>query len=389
MSRRLLALLLAAVLATGGAWALLRDEIGRLVAVNTLFDPDRVVHNFSNMDALFHSVPMASAVHEPSPLPRAPEPAAMPEGFAAWVATRNVTSVVVLKHGEVAYEEYYLGTGPDDLRVGWSLGKSFLGTLFGISLLNGEIASLDDPVTTYAPDLVGSAYDGASIRNLLNMASGVAFTEDHGDFWSDINKMGRVIALGGSLDRFAAGIDTRWNAPGEVFRYVSMDTHVLGMVLRGATGERIPALMNDRIFTPLKLERDPYYLADSAGNAFVLGGLTLTTRDYARFAQMVLDGGRAAGTQVVPEAWIDEMTAPSAPDRPNGGRNDGFGYQWWIPADPRPGEVVARGLYGQLIWLDRSADVVIAVTAADHDHRAKGVRRTNREMLRAIVEDVR
>ncbi len=389
MSRRLVVLLLAAALAIGGAGFVLRDEARRLVALNTLFDPDRVVQNFSHMDALFNTVPMPAPVHEPSPLPRAAAGARMPAGFADWVAERHVTSVVVLRRGEVVFEEYYLGTGRGDLRVSWSLGKSFLGTLFGISVHNGEIASLDDPVTKYAQELVGSAYDGATIRNVLTMASGVAFDEDYGDFWSDINKMGRVIALGGSLDRFAAGIDTRVADPGSGYRYVSMDTHVLGMVLRGATGQTIPELMNARIFLPLKLERAPYYLADSTGTAFVLGGLALTTRDYARFGQLVLDGGRAGEAQVVPEAWIEEMTRPSAPKGANGGPGGGFGYQWWIPQDPRPGEVYARGYYGQLLWIDRSAEVVIAVTAADNANRADGVHRINREMMRAIVEEIR
>ncbi|HCQ63948.1 MAG TPA: 6-aminohexanoate hydrolase [Rhodobacteraceae bacterium] len=389
MSRRLYAALLVVVVAIGGGWALLHEELSRLVAVNTLFDPDRIVGNFSNMDALFHSVPMPAPVHVPSPLPRAPVRTAMPAGFATWVATRNVTSVVILHRGAVAFEEYYLGTRPDDLRVSWSLGKSFLATLFGLSVTNGEIASVDDPVTYYAPDLIGSAYDGATIRNVLDMASGVDFDEDYGDFWSDINKMGRVIALGGSLDDFTAAIDARRADPGSAFHYVSMDTHALAMVLRGATGRRIPELMNDRLFAPMRLEADPYFLTDGAGNAFVLGGLNLTTRDYARFGQLVLDGGRVGGrvggTQVVPEAWIDEMLAASGPQ----GRGSGYGYQWWIPRDARPGEVFARGVYGQYIWIDRSADVVIAITAADTGYGGRGVHRTNLEMMRSVVEELR
>ena len=385
MSRRLLALFLVVVLAAGGAWALLRDEAERLIAVNTLFDADRIVWNFSNMDALFDSVPMPAPVHEPSPLPRAPAGPSMPEGFADWVAERNITSVVVLRRGEVAFEEYYLGTGPEDLRVSWSLGKSFLATLMGISVANGEIASLDDPVTKYATALAGSAYDGATIRNLLNMASGVDFDENYGDFWSDINRMGRVIALGGSLDDFTAAIDDRRAEPGTEFHYVSMDTHALAMVLRGATGTCIPALMNARLFTPMRLEADPYYLVDSAGNAFALGGLNLTTRDYARFGQLVLDGGRVGETQVVPEAWIDEMIAESAP-KSSGSR---YGYQWWIPRKARPGEVFAEGVYGQYIWIDRGAGVVIAITAADRDYAGNGVHRANMAMMRAIVEEMR
>ena len=168
-----------------------------------------------------------------------------------------------------------------------------------------------------------------------------------------------------------------------------MDTHVLGMVLRGATGQRIPELMNARIFTPLRLERDPYYLADSDGNAFVAGGLNLTTRDYARFGQMLVDNGRTGGRQIVPKQWIDDMTRPSAPPGPKGGPGGGFGYHWWIPRNPRPGEVYSRGLFGQFLWIDRNAEVVIVVTAADDNHASGRVSRLNRKMLRAIVKEVR
>ena len=389
MGRRLLVALLAAVLVTGGGCGLTGDGVGRLFAVKDLFDADQVVQYFSSMDTMFESVPMRASAQAPSPLPRAAAPATMPKGFADWVAARDVTSIVVLRRGEVVFEEYYLGTGPDDLRIGWSLAKSFLGTLVGISVQNGEIASLDDPVTTYAPVLAGSAYDGVSIRNALHMASGVDFNENHQQLWSDINRMGWAIAVGGSLDDIAAGIDKRAAKPGAGYNYVSMDTHVLGMVLRGATGKRIPELMNARIFRPLRLERDPYYLVDSTGNAFVAGGLALTTRDYARFGQMVLDDGRAGGRQIVPASWIDEMTRPSAPPGPNGGPGGGFGYHWWVPKNSRPGTVFSRGLFGQLLWIDPSAGVVIVVTAADRREGDSGIGRSKQQMMRAIVRQVR
>ena len=173
--------------------------IARVRAVLSLFDADRIVWNFSHMAEMFPSVTLRAPLHEPSPLPRSAVPAAMPAGFADWVAERQVTSVLVLHDGEVAFEEYYLGTGPEDLRIGWSLSKSFLGTLTGLSVANGEIASLDDPVTGYVPELIGTAYDGATIRNVLNLATGVEFDEDYDRFWSDINRMGRLLALGGSL----------------------------------------------------------------------------------------------------------------------------------------------------------------------------------------------
>lgn len=373
---------LAAVVAVAGVSK--REEISRLLAVNALFAPDRIVHNFSHMGTMFHTAAMTLPPSAALPLPASPVPAAMPVGLGDWIEARSVTALVVLRRGEVVFEDYYRGTGRDDLRVSWSVAKSFLATLFGIHVMNGAIASIDEPVTEYAPELAGSAYDGASIRDVLNMASGVAFDEDYLDFWSDINRMGRVIALGGSLDDFAAGLEERAAAPGEAFRYVSIDTHVLGMVLRGATGRSVPELMTEGLFAPLGLEADPYYLADGEGTAFVLGGLNLTTRDYARFGQLILQGGTWQGREIVPATWVSEMTAESAP-----GALPRYGYQWWLPDDGSPGEVYARGVYGQYLWIDRDSGVVIAVNAADTGFLDPGVHDANIEMMRAIVEAVR
>jgi CubicO group peptidase (beta-lactamase class C family) len=297
----------------------------------------------------------------------------------AWIKDRAITGLVVLKGGKLVHESYYLGTGPDDLRISWSVAKSFLSALFGVIMAEGAIGSLDDQVVQYAQGLKGSAYEGARIRDVLTMSSGVKFNEDYLDFNSDINKMGRVLALGGSMDAFAAGLTTREAVPGKAWHYVSIDTHVIGMVIRGATGKDIPELLESRILAPMGLEAAPYYLTDGVGTAFVLGGLNLRTRDYARFGQMILQRGVWQGRQVVPADWIVASTSRQAP----GGAD--YGFQWWIPKDARPGEVWAQGIYGQYIYIDPGSGVVIAVNAADRGFEADGVSEANLAMMRAIA----
>jgi CubicO group peptidase (beta-lactamase class C family) len=179
-----------------------------------------------------------------------------------WIVARQVTALVVLKDPKLAYENYYLGTSPEDLRVSWSVAKSFLSALTGILLDEGAIGSLDDPVVKYAPRLKGSAYDKVSLRNVLQMSSGVVFDEEYLDKNSDINRMGRELSIGGTLDGFAANLQDRFAEPGEVMQYVSIDAHVISMVLRGATGRSIPDLLWDKIITHLGLERAPYYVTD-------------------------------------------------------------------------------------------------------------------------------
>lgn len=374
-----LTVLLVIVAALVGIWK--REEITRLMAVNTLFAPENIVHNFSNMDAAFLSTELALPDAPASPLPKGVD-ASLPRETEDWIEARDVTALVVLKDGQIVHESYHKGTAATDRRISWSVAKSYLSALMGVVLEDGDIASIDDPVTKYAPSLKGTAYDGATIRNVLNMSSGVTFNEDYLDKSSDINRMGRVLALGGTMDGFAEGLSQTFAEPGEVWRYVSIDTHVLSMVIRGATGRSIPDLMAQKIAGPMGLEVAPYYLTDGVGVAFVLGGLNMITRDYARMGQMFLQRGKLNGRQIVPADWVDASTTATAPTAQGA---IGYGFQWWIPQDAADGEFMARGIYGQYIYVNRPLGVVIATNAADRNFRKAGVAAENVAMFRAIA----
>ncbi|NEK23930.1 serine hydrolase [Sulfitobacter sp. JBTF-M27] len=380
LGRGLLALILAAVVI--GLWK--REEITRLLAVNSLFSEGKIVRNFSNMNAAFLSIPVPRGNSPTSALPYGPE-TSLPEDVDRWVKDRDVTALLVLKDGEIVFEDYFLGTGPEDRRISWSLAKSYLSALVGILLDEGQIASIDEPVIKYAPALKGGAYEGATLRQVLNMASGVVFDEDYLDQNSDINRMGRVLALGGEMDDFAAALTETFAKPGETWKYTSIDTHVVGMVVRGATGRSVTELLGEKVIAPLGLEYAPYYLTDGVGTAFVLGGLNMTTRDYARFGQMYLQGGTWEGKQIVPADWVAASTVPSAPVTE--GRYD-YGYQWWIPKSGQPGEYMARGIYGQYIYVDPARQVVIVTNAADRQFRDNGIDAQNIEMFRTIAKSL-
>ena len=375
-------LILAIILAVVAFWK--REQVIRLLAVNSLFSQEKIVNNFSHMDTMFLTRALKRGDGDASPLP-AGTAATLPEGVEDWIKARNITSLVVLKDGKIVAENYFLDTKADDLRISWSVAKSFLSALFGIVMAEGDIESLDDPVTKYAPSLAGSAYDGVTIRNVLNMSSGVRFNEDYLDFYSDINRMGRVLALGWSMDGFAADIKERQFEPGETWQYVSIDTHVIGMIIRGATGRSVSDLLEEKIIVPMGFEKAPYYVTDGDGVAFVLGGLNVTTRDYARFGQMFLNGGRWNGQQIVPQEWVTASTSPTAPTVHN---HIGYGYQWWVPDGAAEGEFMARGIYGQYIYVNRPMGVVIATTAADRKFREPGVADQNVAIFRLIAGQI-
>lgn len=358
-----------------------KDEVTRLLAVNSLFAEEKIVHNFSHMDSLFWTKPIDRGTGPVSPLPMGVQ-TPLPEGSADWIDARSVTALVVLKDGEIRHESYHLGTSPEDRRISWSVAKSFLSALLGIMINEGHLA-LEDPLVQHVPALRGSAYENSRVIDALHMSSGIAFNEDYLDFNSDINKMGRVLALGGSMDRFSVGQSQTRAEPGTQWHYVSIDTHVLGMAIRGATGRDIPELMQEKLIGPLGLEATPLMITDGDGVSFVLGGLNMRTRDYARFGQMALQDGALQGQQVVPSGWLARSATFTAKTAPGA---EAYGLHWWGATDPREGEFYARGVYGQYIYINRPLGVVIAVNSADRLFREPGVNEEVIAMLRRIAE---
>lgn len=378
-------ILLMLALAVVAVYFIKREEITRLFAVNSLFSEEKIVSNFSNMDQLFLTTPIEAGAGPVSPLP-AGETMEMPERYEDWLKARSVTAMVVLKDGAIVHESYHQGTTEDDLRISWSVAKSFLSSLMGIMVAEGHIADINDPVLKYAPSLAGTAYEGTTIKDVLQMSSGVDFDEDYLDYHSDINRMGRVIALGGTLDGFTHEQTESFVAPGTQFQYVSIDTHVIGMVIRGATGRTIPDLLGEKIISKLGYEAQPLYITDGDGVAFVLAGLNMRTRDYARFGQMVLQEGDYGGAQVVPADWLAAATVPSANTAPGALH---YGYQWWMPKDPQDGEFFGIGIYGQYIYVNRAKGVVIAVNSADRKFKESGVTDGNIALFREIADTAR
>lgn len=383
MSRGLrITLFIAAALLTvvGLAYLLKGSEIRRLLAVNSLFEEENIVYNFGHMPELFFHEeldrgdgPISEFVRTPKTLP----------DLSNWVEERSLTSIVVLHNGELVHEDYFQGTAAEDRRISWSVAKSFLSALAGIYIDEGAIESIDDPVTKYVPTLVGGAYDGTTVKDVLQMSSGVQFNEDYLDPKSDINRMGRALALGRSMDRFAEKLRDRTGPAGEHWHYVSIDTHVVGMVLEGATDQRVADLMSKRIMIPLGLEETPIYITDKGGTAFVLGGLNMRTRDYARFGQMFLQDGEYNGTQIVPASWVHESTRPSANTEDG---EPGYGYFWWTPDRSSDGEYFARGIYGQYVYVNEPDQVVIAINSADRQFKEDGAHAQNIDMFRSISE---
>lgn len=373
-----------------------RDTVSRLLAVNSLFNEEHIVRNFSSVTELFYNAPISNTgnvtkfEYALQSLPDSFSVKGEKVNTADFLRDTTTTSLVVLKDGRISFEQYYLGTNPDDLRISWSMAKSFLSAAFGRAIADGKIKSLDDEMTEYAPALAASAFDGVTIRNALTMSSGVKFNDDELDFNSDVNKMGRTLAFGGSMDVFAVGITEREREQGAIRQYKSIDAHALAMVLRGATGRSLIEIIGQDIVSAIGFERTPVYLTDGHGVAFAIGGLNATTRDYARFGQMFLDYGVWNGRQVIPREWTIESVTASAPIESARDDNFGYAYQWWVPnyggkGQHRQGEFFARGIYEQFIYMDRETRTVIVKTSANRRFREPGMEDNVVAFLRTVA----
>jgi CubicO group peptidase (beta-lactamase class C family) len=294
----------------------------------------------------------------------------------------DTSAVLVIQKGAVRYEEYLLNGGRNVNWLSMSVAKSFISAMIGIAVEEGKINNIEEPVTQYVPSLKGSAYDGVRIKDLLQMSSGARWNEDYGDPESDINRMGKIMALGGSLNEFAATLTTD-KPPGTYNLYNSTDTQVLGMLLQAATGQSVTAYMQAKLWEPLGMESPAYWMIDDEGMEMVFGGLNATARDYAKLGELYRLQGQWQGSQLVPAQWVTDSITPDAPhllpgENPMSDFDMGYGYQWWIMDGDR-GDYSAIGVYNQFIYVDPSKGLVVVKLSANSDYAATNEESSFRE----------
>ena len=312
-----------------------------------------------------------------------------------FLASTDTSALLVLQNGNVRHEAYRLSGGRDVQWISWSVAKSFVSALVGIALKEGQIRSLADPISDYVSVEPGSAYDGVSIKNVLQMASGARWNEDYNDPTSDVHRLGATMAGTMSLDAFVATM-VKDVPQGTVCRYNSGDTQALGALLVRATGQSLSDYMREKLVEPLGFESDSYWLIDGTGMEMAFAGLNVTARDFAKLGELYRNHGQWHGQQVVPEAWSRASVQADAPHLKPGqpiladhALDLGYGYQWWLPNGDR-GEFTAIGIYNQLVYVDPSRGVTIVKLSANPAYGTSMDEETNREMeniafLRAIA----
>lgn len=290
--------------------------------------------------------------------------------------TQRTAGLLVLKDGVVVYERYGLGNTKDTRWLSFSVTKSVVSMLFGAAIRDGYVESVDERVTAYLPRLEGSVYDQTTIRNLLQMASGVAWNEDYDDPESDINQ-----AHWDTLSLYDyLGEKPRAAQPGEVFNYNTAETNLAGNLLRAAIGNNLSSYLHHKIWQPFGMEADAYWpLTEEGGGEFGGCCIAATLRDYARIGLFALNGGKLTdGTPVLADGWMEQSTTPSQ-------AADYYGYFWWLAEG---GAFAAAGVFGQGIYIDPAENLVIAIQSAREAASHPRDRRIQSAMLRAVTQAV-
>ena len=277
--------------------------------------------------------------------------------------------VVVLHKGRIVYERYAGVFKPDGQHLAQSLTKSFFGTIAAMLVADGQIDQ-NAVVTQYVPELKGSAFADATVRQVMDMRTGLKYSENYADPKAEIWDHVRA---GGVLPH-----PPGWSGPqtfydflktvqkegehGGAFAYKTVNSDTIGWVIRRVTGKSAGENLSDRVWRKLGMEQDAYISVDSVGTEFAGGGLNTGLRDLARFGEMMRNDGQFAGQQIIPKAAVDDIR--------KGGERSAFGgyptlpgwsyrNMWWVSHNEH-GAYMARGVHGQAIYIDPKAEMVIA-----------------------------
>lgn len=365
VKRIALGLLAVVLLAAGIGWSSLDKETRGLLATFPT-NRDLLFWSQPQRDAAFRALDRLPVLARARTIPAGPVVSPLPPGpplpasvdVDAFMASQRAAALVILHKGQLRLERYGLDFDAQGRWTSFSVAKSMTSLLVGAALKDGHIRSMQDKVSDYLPQMKGSAYDDVTIRQLLTMTSGVRWNEDYGDPNSDVAKFNNhkpedgVDAIVSYLRRLPreAPAGTRWH-------YSTGETNLVGILLAQATKKPLATYLSEKVWIPAGMEQPATWILSKTGQEISGCCIQATARDYARLGQFVLRGASVDGASVVPEGWLAQATREQVGI---GQPGLGYGYQWWTQAD---GTFLARGIFGQAIYIDPARQLVIVINA--------------------------
>lgn len=295
-----------------------------------------------------------------------------PMSWAESLAANYTDGIVVLHKGKIVYERYFGALAPERQHIAFSVTKSFTGTLASMLIAEGRLDP-SKPVSHYLPELARSGFGDATVQQVLDMTTTLAFNEEYtkpgpefGTYMFAMEVSPRPAGYDGprSLYEFLPTIGKGPGAHGEGFTYRTPNTDVVGWLVARVSGQSPARMLSERIWSRLGVEDDAYLQVDSEGTPLMGLSLNARLRDMARFGEMMRQDGRYNGKQIVPAQAIEDIRRGASREafvKGNYPTLPGWSYhnQWWISHDDH-GAYMARGIHGQAIYIDPKAEMVIA-----------------------------
>ena len=313
------------------------------------------------------------------------------------LAKNYTDGMLILHKGRIVYEKYFGELKPDGVHAAMSVSKTFTGTLGGLLVAEGV---LDENKTgaAYVPELKGSAFGDATIRQILDMTSSLKYSEDYSNPKAEIwafsaagNPFPKPASYKGPTNYYDyLKTVQKEGEHGEIFGYKTVNTDVMGWIVSKVTGKSIPDLLSERIWKPLGTHFDGYFQIDGAGIAFAGGGFSANMRDMAMFGEMVRNKGKFNKKQILPASLIEDIMrggSQEAFSKSVYNSLKGWSYRnmWWHTHNEH-GAFAARGVHGQTIYIDPKAEMVLVRFASHPEAKNSKIDPTSLPAYHAVAK---
>ena len=276
-----------------------------------------------------------------------------PQNLAKFLDDHKTLAFLVIRNDTILMEKYFSGYDESSVIPSFSVSKVFVSALTGTAIDEEAIGSVNDPVTNYLPELLNNdpRFADITIEHLLNMRSGIRFNEGYANPFADMAKY----YYGRHLKKYISKLRIE-RPPGEVYKYISVNTLLLAMIIENATGRQLNEYLSEKIWQPLGMEFDATWSTDRAkdGQIKAFCCINARARDFAKFGRLYVNGGKWNGKQVVPEDWVDKSLFIANDSRDSQGYP--YHYQWRVLKN---GSAFAKGVLGQYIYIHPEKELII------------------------------
>lgn len=356
-------------------------------ASGTFFQFPQIRWSVVNMRQLLPTVEVFRGLGAPSALPYQIDKHIDAITFLPWNEKQKMTwetslwknytdGIIILHKGRIVYERYFGALKEDKVHAVMSLTKSFTGTLASILVAEGTLNE-NKLVADYVPELKNSVFGDATVRQVMDMTTALQYSEDYADPDAEVwtfsaagNPLPKPKDYKGPVGYYAY-LETvrKQGTHGEVFGYKTVNADALGWIISRVTGKSVPVLLSEKIWCKTGMEQSAYYQVDELGTPFAGGGFNAGLRDLARFGELIRNKGEWNGKQIIPKNAVEDIEKGGSKEafaKSGHSMLKGWSYRnmWWM-TENADGAFTARGVYGQTIYIDPKAEMVI-VRVASH-----------------------